>query len=433
MKEQVNIGLVGFGTIGSGTMQLLKQHKADVEARVGAKVSVRWLCDVVQRKSPWIDKTVKRTKDWNDIITDPDVDLVIELIGGIHPAKEVVLSALEHGKHVVTANKAILSQFWDEIFGTAQRMKTLVYFEAAVGGGVPVIQALNEGLAGNKIHRIVGILNGTTNFILTKMDAEGITFHEAVKAAQAAGFAERNPAFDVEGIDAAQKISILTSLAVGQWANPQNVYTEGITKIQAIDAKLIKEHMKSTIKLLAISENTPKGWILRVHPTVISKSHPFANVRNEYNAMSLVGNAVQDVMLYGKGAGRLPTASAVLSDIIFLARHIAIGTAGKTPYVTQRDHTKFKTAPMSSLKSRFYLRVNTEDKPGVLSRVTGILGKHKVSIASVHQDLVPEKVTRNVPIVLLTHMAEEARVQESVKAIDRLSATRKPTVLLRME
>jgi len=434
MKEQINIGLVGFGTIGSGTMQLLKQHKADVEARVGAKVEVKWVCDLLSKKSPWIDKKVRRTKNWAEVISDPEVDLIIELVGGISPAKEIITSALESGKHVVTANKAILSKFWDEIFDIAYRRRKLVYFEASVGGGVPVIQALNEGLAGNKINRIVGILNGTSNFILTKMDAEGISFKDAVKAAQKAGFAERNPSFDVNGTDSAQKISILTSLAIGQWVSPDMVYTEGITQLQALDLKLIKERLNSTIKLLAISENTPNGWILRVHPTLVSKSHPFANVRNEYNAVSLYGNAVQDIILYGKGAGRLPTASAVLSDIIFLARHIVMGTAGKLPYVTRRDHAKFKLASMSKVRSCYYIRVNTADKPGVLSKVTGVLGRNKVSIASVHQDLVPEKQSaKKVPIILITHDSEEARVQASVKAIDRLPTTSGKTVLLRME
>jgi homoserine dehydrogenase len=372
--------------------------------------------------------------DWRDIVADPEVDCIIELIGGTNPAREIVLSALRAGKHVVTANKAILSKYWEEIFSMARQRSRLVYFEAAVGGGVPVIQALNEGLAGNKIHKIIGILNGTTNFILTLMQESGVDFGQALREARKAGFAEANPTFDIEGIDAAQKIAILGSLATGHWVPPTKVYTEGISRLQSLDIRLIEERLNSRIKLLAIAEETPKGWIFRVHPTMIAQSHPFANVRNEYNAVSLYGNAVGDVMLYGKGAGRMPTSSAVLSDIIFLCRHIANGTAGRLPYVSARNHHKIKFASIQDVKCRYYLRVNTLDKPGLLSKITGILGRHGASIASVHQDSYEEAPSkRGVPIILLTHETTEAHVQASVKAIDRLSTTLAKTVLIRME
>ncbi len=434
MKSHVNLALVGFGTIGSGTLQLLKEHRRDVEARVGAKVRMKWICAKEYKYPQLIDKTIRKTKNWQDVINDPDVDCVIELMGGTHPALDVVTAALKAGKHVVTANKAILSKHWNDIFGTAERMRKLVYFEAAVGGGVPVVQALNEGLAGNKIHKIVGILNGTTNFILTQMQETGASFDEALKAAQVAGFAEANPTFDIEGIDAAQKISILASLAAGQWLSPDHVTSEGISRLQSTDSRIIQERFNCTIKLLAIAEKTPRGWILRVHPTLVPNAHPFAHARNEYNAIALHGNAVGEVMLYGKGAGRLPTASAVLSDIIFISRQIANGTAGRVPYVSRRDHQTVEFGSMNDVRCRYYLRITTLDKPGVLSKLTGILGKNKVSLASVHQDTFGnQSAPSSVTVILLTHESREADVQASVKAIDRLSTTKAKTVLLRME
>lgn len=433
MKKNVNIGLVGHGVVGSKTLQLLRQHRVDIEARVGARLDVRWVCSLQKISSPWMG-SARHTTDWRRVIADPEVDCVVELIGGINPARELAIAALKAGKHLVTANKAILSRFWTEIFGTAQAKRRLVYFEAAVGGGVPVVQALNEGLAGNEIDRIVGILNGTTNFILTKMIETGDDFSAALRAAQKAGFAEADPTFDIEGVDAAQKISILGSLATGTWIAPNRVYTEGISNIQAIDIRLIQERLNSTVKLLAIAERTPHGWVFRVHPSLVAKSHPFANVRNEYNAVVLHGNAVGDVMLYGRGAGGFPTASAVVSDILFLCRQIANGTAGQLPYVSRRGHKPISFAAVDRVRCRYYLRVNTKDRPGVLSQITGILGKNGVSIASVHQDTFEEPASRRgVPIILLTHVTEERAVRRSVAAIDRLASTQSKTVLLRME
>jgi homoserine dehydrogenase len=375
-----------------------------------------------------------QTKNWRDVVNDPQVDCVVELIGGTHPALEIINTAIKNGKHVVTANKAVLSKHWNEIFGLAQRQRKLVYFEAAVGGGVPIVQAINEGLAGNKIRRIAGILNGTTNFILTKMQEAGESYDVALKAAQAAGFAEADPTFDVEGIDAAQKISILGSLAIGQWIRPQKVHAEGISKLQLTDIRIVKELLHQTIKLLAIAELRHHGWVLRVHPTLVSQLHPFANVRNEYNAISVEGNAVSDVMLYGKGAGRLPTSSAVLSDVIFLCRQIANGTAGRLPYVSSGSAKPSPVVTIDHIISRYYLRISTVDKPGVLAKITGVLGKHKVSIASVHQDITDESARgKAVSVVLVTHMSVEKHVQAAVRAINNLATTKASTVVLRME
>ena len=434
MKDKVTLGLIGFGVVGSGTVELLKRNRKEIEARVGAPVHLKWICSRSRKKSPLIDRSIKQTTRWKEVVTDPEVDCVVELMGGTDPAKDVVLSALQHGKHVVTANKAILSQHWDEIFRVATQRGKLVYFEAAVGGGVPVVQALNEGLAGNDIYKIVGILNGTTNFILTRMKEHGLSFGAALKQAQAAGFAETDPTFDIDGTDAAQKVSILASLATGQWIPPEKIYCEGIANIHAIDMHLIEERLKSTIKLLGIAEKTDKGWIFRVHPSLVALSHPFANVSNEYNAISLYGDAVGNVMLYGKGAGRLPTSSAVISDIIFLCRQIDNGTAGQLPYVNWDSETHVEFGEMADLSSRYYLRVTTLDRPGVLAKITNILGRHRVSIASVHQDTFEETNSRkSVPIILLTHMTREEDMQASVKEINRLPSIKAPPVLLRME
>ncbi|MFN0117398.1 MAG: homoserine dehydrogenase [Elusimicrobiota bacterium] len=431
MKE-VKIAIAGFGTVGVGTMQLLNDHKDDIEQRVGAPISVKWVCSRSRKRSPLIPKHIEQTNNWRDIVNDPEVDCVIELFGGIEPAKSLVVESLKNGKHVVTANKAILSKYWNEIFGLAREYRKLVYFEAAVGGGIPVVQALNEGLAANEVDKIIGILNGTTNFILTKMQELGLSFKKALVEAQKAGFAEADPSFDVEGIDAAQKISILGSLAAGDWIPPAKVHCEGITHLELIDIHLIQTRLNSTIKLLAIAENTPHGWVLRVHPTVVPKTHPFANVRNEYNAVALYGNAVGDVMLSGKGAGRFPTSSAVVSDIIFLCRQIVNGTAGWLPYVSQFKDYQVKLGQMNEIESKFYLRIMTADRPGVLAKITSILGKNEVSIASVYQDTNEgQNLKKPIPIVLLTHQSREKNVQEAVKAINDLNTTKSDTVILR--
>lgn len=434
MKQHVNIALLGFGTVGSGTMQLLKEQREDIEARVGAHVHVKWVVSRYRKKSPYILRGTQQTSDWKRVVNDPMVDCVVEVVGGTNPALQMVMSALKAGKHVVTANKTILAEHWNEIFDLAEERRRIVYFEAAVGGGIPVIQALDDGMAGNRVHKISGILNGTTNFILTKMQESGTTFQKALKEAQKAGFAEANPSFDIEGIDAAQKISILASLACRQWIPSKHVYSEGISKLQTTDIRIIRDRLHRSIKLLAIAEETEKGWILRVHPTIVPSNHPFANVRNEYNAVSLHGNAVDDVMLYGKGAGRFPTSSAVISDIIYLCRHIAHGTANKLPYPHRNNSGPVKIADMDEAICRYYLRISTKDRPGVLSRISGILGENDVSIASVHQDLVEDGVRgRGVPVVLVTHACREVDMQQSVASIDKLATTRAKTVLLRME
>src|SRR5882672_11127984 len=327
MKQPVRLGLVGLGTVGRGVVQMLQRSRALIEAKVGASVNLSMVCDkrvpMPEVRKLGLENIFTRKAD--DVILNPDIDIFIELIGGYEPARTFVLKALHAGKHVVTANKALLAKYWGDVFEHTRVYRRLVYFEAAVGGGIPVIQALNEGLAGNRISKIVGILNGTTNYVLTRMSQAGLSYPAALKEAQKAGFAETDPTFDVDGVDAAHKIAILASIASGTWVRLSDVVTEGITHLDIRDLEFVRKEFGYVIKLLGIAKLTSSSVEVRVHPALIPESHPFANVQNEYNASSVEGDAGGDIMLYGKGAGRMAAASAVVSDVSYLARQIAAG------------------------------------------------------------------------------------------------------------
>jgi len=432
MQQTVRLGIVGLGTVGSGVIRMLRKNIALVERKVGARVEISALCD----KDPARLKALKKgrqktTRDWRELIGDPTIDIVVELVGGYEPARTIVVGALERGKHIVTANKALLAKYWDEVFSLASDRKLLVYFEAAVGGGIPVIQALNEGLAGNHIEKIVGILNGTTNFILTRMSQQGLDFKTALEAAQKAGFAEPDPSFDVDGTDAAHKLSILASIASGGWMRLEQISREGITGLDIRDIRFALDKLGYEIKLLGVAKNHGGTWEARVHPTLIPKDHPFAAVRDEYNAIFIHGDAVRDVMFYGKGAGQMPAASAVVSDIIYLAKGVANATAGKVPYVTYLRGVAIRMLPEKDIESQYYLRFMSFDRPGVLARITGILSKYGVSIASVHQD--ESHGQRGVPILIVTHSAKAGSIERSLAEIDRLPTVTAKTAALRIE
>jgi len=435
MKSHVRLGLIGFGTVGSGVAKILQRHADEMNRRCGARLQLAVVCDrsLGSRSGAGLPAGARVTRDWKEVVNDPTLDIVIELIGGYEPARTIVEAALSAGKHVVTANKAILSKHWGELFTLANRHRHLLYFEASVGGGIPVIQALNEGLAANRIERVSGILNGTTNYILTRMEEQGEDFAGALKDAQKAGFAEADPTFDVEGIDAAHKIAILASIATGGWVHVQDVYREGISHIEPVDLLMGRERLDSTIKLLGIASWIKSGLEIRVHPALVSRHHPFATVRNEYNAVCVEGDSAGDVILYGKGAGQLPAASAVVSDIIFLARQVVIGTAGEIPYVTY-DHSRSpRIVPMEESWYRYYLRLTTTDRPGVLARITGVLARCGVSIASVYQDVKEQhRMSGGVSIVLITHRAREESVQKARHLIDGLTVSRKKMALIRI-
>lgn len=430
--NQVGLGLIGLGTVGTGVVKIIKGNSSNVAKRVGAPLKFVMACDKKAKARPDIGLAAKDVvSDYHELINNPEIDVIIELIGGYEPARTIILEALRAGKHVVTANKAVLAKYWDEIVTTAQEHKRLIYFEAAVGGGIPVVQGLNEGLAANRIQKIIGILNGTTNFILTRMANQGLTFADALKQAQEAGFAEADPTFDIEGIDAAHKIAILASIAFGGWVKISDVYCEGISKINLMDLEIARDQFGYGLKLLGIAKEKDGKVEARVHPTFLPKDHPFLPVKDEYNAISIVGDAVDDVMFYGKGAGQLAAASAVVSDVIFLSRHVAEGTAGKLPYVTYDKNHKTHILPESDFCSKYYLRFTTADEPGVLAKISGILGKNRVSIAAVHQP--QEHAKSRVGIVIVTHEAQEGKVRKAVAQIDRLSAVKAKTVLIRIE
>jgi homoserine dehydrogenase len=326
----------------------------------------------------------------------------------------------------------VLAKYWDEIFKAARDRGRLVYFEAAVGGSVPVIQGLNEGLAANRIDKISGILNGTTNYILSEMSKNGVDFSTALKRAQKAGFAEADPSFDVDGIDTAHKLAVLASLAWDSWVKLEDISVTGIGRVSKEDVKFAKEEFGYVIKLLGSASLSGDGAELFVEPCMISDTDNFANVDGENNAISITGDSSGEVIFYGKGAGQLPAASAVVSDIIFLARQIANGTAGELPYVTYEPGQEVAIKPADKGESCYYIRFNTVDKPGVLAKIAGVLGEHDVSIASVYQKQPLESMKKGVPIIIITHKALNGDILKAIKEIDKLSTTVSRTVKYRI-
>ena len=425
MKKNLNIGLVGYGTVGKGVVKILEKNSAIALRKAGVKINVKSICDLRP-----IDKPKLYVKNFMDIIKDPEIDIVVELIGGYEPARTVITEALKNGKSVVTANKAALAKYWDEIFSLAQEKKQMVYFEASVGGVIPVIQGLNEGLAGNEIKNIKGILNGTTNFILSKMTNEGITYADALKNAQESGFAEANPTADVKGLDTANKLAILSSLAWGSWIKVEDIRVKGIDQLDIEDVNITRD-FGYVFKLIGSAIKTDKGIDLWVEPCLIDHHHSFANVHNEYNAIMIKGDAADDVMFYGKGAGQLPAASAVVSDIIDLSKYIANGTAGVVQNVVYSKKKIVKFLPHGDSKSDYYLRFSVVNRPGVLSKISGILGDHGVSIASLYQD--DRNKDKKVSIIITTHRALSKQISEALKEIDKLSIIKAKTVKYRIE
>ena len=429
--KKINIGIIGCGTVGSTVISILDKHSAVIKKRVGCDIHIKSVCDKDLsriREAGLPEKAV--AADYSAIVDDPEIDIVVELIGGTGLAKKIVFDAIRKKKHVVTANKALISENWDELFSAAHANRVLVYFEASVGAGIPVIQALNEGLAANKIQSIMGILNGTTNFILTKMTDEDMSFEAALKNAQKLGFAEANPALDLDGSDAAQKLSILASIAFGGHIPVEKIYKEGISGINPLDVRYAREKFGCVLKLLAIVKDEDKNLFATVYPAFVSMEHPISTVENEYNAIYVNGDSVGEVMFYGKGAGGGSAASAVVSDIIDLARNIFYGTAGKFPYILYDKRVRPRVQKIEKLESKYYLRFSTLDRPGVLSKISGILGKRHVSISACFQE---ERMKRQaVPILMMTHMAREGALKKAVQEIDELDIVKSRTVVLRI-
>jgi len=431
--RKIGVGLLGFGTVGSGVVKILLENRQLIESRLGASLALKWIAlrDLEKDRGVAVDASLVTT-DPEMVVNDPEVDIVVELIGGYDPAKTFILKAIENGKHVVTANKALLAAHGDEIFSAASRKGVEVGFEASVGGGIPLIRSIKEGLVANSIQGLYGILNGTANYILTKMTDQGEAFSDVLKEAQKLGYAEADPTFDIEGIDTAHKLTILLSIAYGIPIDFEAVYTEGISKVTPLDIKFIKE-FGYRIKLLAISKDDGEAIEARVHPTLIPADAMLANVNEAYNALYIQGDAVGNVMFYGPGAGMMPTGSAVVSDLVDVARNILGGAVGRVPSIGYQpaEVKARRIKSIEELETEYYFRFSAEDRPGVLSKISGILGRHQISIKSVHQkgrDLVGA-----VPIVMITHEAKEAAVKEALSEIDQLDIAKDKTVLIRIE
>ncbi len=425
--KQFKIGLLGLGQIGSGVYSILTSKSSLLEKRSGLRLSLVKVAD----KNPARKKMVKAqgvrfTSDAWEIISDSGIDVVVELIGGIHPAKEMVLAALKNGKDVVTANKALLAEEGRDIFMQAKRYGRQVFFEASVGGGIPVIKSVRESLISNRIDSIQAIINGTSNYILTKMSEDRIGFDEALKSAQKKGYAEANPRLDVEGIDAAHKIAILASLIFGGWVRFRDVRASGISKIGCEDIEFAKE-FGYTIKLLALTRRVNGELEVRVGPTLLPRTHILSSVQGAFNGILLKGDEVGEALLYGRGAGTRPTASAVVSDLVDLAK-IRSGQSSALPL------PPIGTLPVknrSGLLSRYYLRLHVVDRPGVLAKISALFGKNGVSISDVIQR--ERRIGRAVPLILLTHETAESRLNRAVQAINRLAVAVGKVQVIRIE
>ena len=431
--KAIKVGVIGLGTVGQGVARLLTERREFLAQRLGA--------DLVLKKTAEIDPERRRqaslapeqlTDRDRDILDDPDIDIVVELIGGTDRARELVLEAIARGKNVVTANKALLALHGNEILAAAAQQGVDVAFEAAVCGGVPLILALRQGLAANRIQEMFGILNGTCNYILTQMSEQGMSYTQALAEAQAQGYAEADPTLDVEGIDTAHKLAILVSLAYCAPLNLEPIAVSGISKLDPLDLQLARE-FGYAMKLLAISRNDGSTIEARVHPTLIPRDHMLANVSGAFNAVYLTGDAVGPILLYGQGAGMMPTASAVVSDILDLGRNLNRGVKCRVPPLGCDAALELprRIKPLDEVVTNYYIRFAALDRPGVLSQISGILGKHGISIAAVIQK--GREVQGAVPIVMITHEAIEANLRQALLEIDQLPIVSPPTVFYRIE
>jgi homoserine dehydrogenase len=432
--KPINVGLLGIGTVGGGTWEVLNRNADEIRRRAGRAIRITHVADkAVGRAKRIVGSRAVVTADAFKLVRGNDVEIVVELIGGTTVAKQLVLEAIAHGKHVVTANKALLATHGNEIFAAAQRKGVMVAFEAAVAGGIPIIKALREGLTANRIEWIAGIINGTSNFILSEMRDKGLPFAEALKDAQARGYAEADPTFDIEGIDAAHKLTILSALAFGIPMQFKRAYTEGISKLTKADLAYAEE-LGYRIKLLGITKKTQKGIELRVHPTLVPARRLIANVEGVMNGILVKGDAVGATLYYGAGAGSLPTASAVVADLVDVTRLITADPEHRVPHLAfQPDQlSKERVLPIGEVETSYYLRMRVIDKPGVLADITRILAASKISIDAMVQKEPGEGESR-VDIVLLTHRALEKNVERAMKQIERLSSVLGKVTRIRLE
>lgn len=432
--KPIKVGLLGLGTVGGGTVNVFTRNAGEIARRTGRDIRITHAA--AQKYDPdsihGLDQ-IEVSDDAFAVVNNPELDIIIELIGGYSPAKELVLQAIDNGKHIVTANKALIALHGTEIFAAAESKGIMVAFEAAVGGGIPIIKALREGMVANRIEWLAGIINGTGNFILTEMRDQGRDFDEVLAEAQFLGYAEANPTFDVEGIDAAHKLTIMSSLAFGVPLQFEKTYTEGISRITQSDVTYAGE-LGYRIKHLGIARKTETGIEMRVHPTLIPERRLLANVDGVMNAVLVKGDAVGPTLYYGAGAGSEPTASAVVADVVDVARALAAGPESRVPYLAFQPGalSDLPILPMEEVETSYYLRMQAEDKPGVMAQVAGILGEAGISIEAIQQK-EPEAGETHVPLVMLTHQVQERQMNRALEKIEALSGINGKVTRIRME
>ncbi len=431
--KTINVGILGYGVVGAGAAKLLKTKQKLLESRIGAVLNLKTIADIDTTTERGIDLgSTQLVSDAGRIINDSDIDIIVETIGGETVAKKFILNALKNKKHVVTANKALLAGFGNDLVKTARENQVDLAFEASCGGCMPIIKTLRETLVANDIKSMSAILNGTCNYILTKISKEGLEFDAALKQAQELGFAEAEPSLDIDGFDTAHKLAILNALAHGMEINLKDIHVEGIRNITPVDIEFARS-FGYTIKLLAIGKKHKDHVEARVHPAMIPETNPLSHVDKSMNAIVIDADATEQTMLYGHGAGMMPTASAVLSDITDIARNIISGSKRRVPILGYpEEHIKtIPILPMSQLYIRYYLRFEAQDNPGVLSRISGILGDHNISIESVHQK--GRKHNGKVPVVMIIHKTKEQWVQKALKQISKTDSVVGNPVIIRIE
>lgn len=428
--KPVRVGICGLGTVGGGTFNVLTNNAKEISRRAGREIIIE---QVTQRRpNPAIELgDVKTTKDVFDVVNNPDIDIIVELIGGYTIAKEVVMTAINNGKHVVTANKALIAVYGSEIFAAAEEKGVSVMYEAAVAGGIPIIKAIREGLAANRINWLAGIINGTGNFILTEMRDKGRAFDDVLAEAQALGYAEADPTFDVEGIDAAHKLTILSSIAYGIPLQFEHCYTEGISKVSPQDVEFAEE-LGYRIKHLGVSRRTDKGIDLRVHPTLIPESRTIAKVDGVLNAVTVNGDAVGDTLYVGAGAGAGPTASAVVADVIDLARTFDAPASASVNHLAFDTIDDVRVLPIEQIETAYYLRIQVQDRKGVLASIATILSNADINIEALIQK-EPRMENDLAQIIILTHLIEESIMDKAIEAIEALDSTHGKVTRIRVE
>jgi homoserine dehydrogenase len=429
--KKINVGLIGFGTVGAGVVKILRERRTLLSDKIGVEIEIKKICDkdTSTKRTVAVDASLL-TKNVRDVIDNPQIDIIIELIGGIHPAKEFISDALNRGKNVVTANKALLSQAGVELFALASDRGKGIYFEASVGAGIPIIKALREGLVANKFSRVFGIVNGTSNFVLSEMSQNNCTFADALKRARLKGYAEADPTLDIEGIDSAHKLALLIYLCFGRFVTMKDIFIEGISRVSLADVNYASE-LGFAIKLLAIAKKDKDELEVRVHPTFIAQDHLLAGVGGVCNAIYVSSDLAGELLFYGPGAGQLSAASAVVADLVDLTQDIKAGLFRPTMKIVQDTSIK-RLRSMDDVQSRYYIRFMASDKPGVLAKISGILAKYSISIASVSQ----KEKTRNlqaVPIVMVIHKSKEKNIRQALGIIDRLDIIKEKSVAIRIE